>query len=276
MFFAGAKGVEKTTTTINGVSTSTTIVKNPTTQIFVDGSGKLGSSGNSSKIEWNAESVKFGEISIDDDGNLVSLDSSDSNIKLTFGNGKILLNSPNGSSMNITPSVINIKHDDTSVVFGDCAGVGMELKVGATGRRMFCPGVGNSVGIMAAASDNAMVFASAGGQFGGFCPKTTVTSNVELSEVDVDQFTNVVIADDSKPINITGGCFGKWVRIINITSSAVTINFKYGNSVIHNISSYSSDYVSLTLPSNKKVELHCINADDSDEDYILYDWLALN
>jgi hypothetical protein len=126
MLFAGAKGVETTTVTVNGVSTSTTIVKDPTTQIFADGSGRLGSSGNSSKIEWDSESVKFGEISIDSDGNLVSLDSSDSNVKLTFGNGKILLDNPNGSNLRITPENINIKHDDTNVMFGgDCSNIGM-------------------------------------------------------------------------------------------------------------------------------------------------------
>jgi hypothetical protein len=209
MLFAGAKGVETTTVTVNGVSTSTTIVKDPTTQIFADGSGKLGSSGNSSKIEWDSESVKFGEISIDSDGNLVSLDESNSNVKLTFGNGKISLENPEGSNLRIKPESIEIQHDDTDVMFGGtCNRVGMHLVVSGNNNRMFCPG-GSSIGIMAAASDDSMVFASGGGQFGGFCPKTTLTSSIAISTYTVSHYDNVIVIDDPKPIIIDSGCFGK-------------------------------------------------------------------
>jgi hypothetical protein len=62
---------------------------------------------------------------------------------------------------------------------------------------------------MAAASDNSMVFASAGGQFGGFCPKTKVTTSADLSEYTVDHYDNVIVIAEPRPINITTGCFGK-------------------------------------------------------------------
>jgi len=64
MLFAGAKGVENTTTTINGVSTSTTIVKNPTTQIFADGSAQFGNDFSGIRIDSEGN-VTMGAVDFD-------------------------------------------------------------------------------------------------------------------------------------------------------------------------------------------------------------------